>query len=153
MLISVQGSLDAPEDSGPPEQQPPEAGAEAEPTAGLTGASCVHRLQIPCQVLATLLHYFFLSAFAWMLAEGLHLYSMVVRVFGSEDSKHLYYYALGWGRWPGARAGAGRSGARCLCGQAERPRRSQAKLPRLLKLLQRPREARSDETRGFAGWL
>ncbi|XP_047417534.1 adhesion G-protein coupled receptor D1 isoform X2 [Sciurus carolinensis] len=52
---------------------------------------------MPCQVLATLLHYFFLSAFAWMLVEGLHLYSMVVKVFGSEDSKHLYYYGLGWG--------------------------------------------------------
>ncbi|XP_012586633.1 PREDICTED: probable G-protein coupled receptor 133 [Condylura cristata] len=52
---------------------------------------------VPCRVLAVLLHYFFLSAFAWMLAEGLHLYSMVVQVFGSEDSKHLYYYGLGWG--------------------------------------------------------
>ncbi|XP_008590769.1 PREDICTED: probable G-protein coupled receptor 133, partial [Galeopterus variegatus] len=52
---------------------------------------------IPCQVLAMLLHYFFLSAFAWMLVEGLHLYSMVIKVFGSEDSKHLYYYGIGWG--------------------------------------------------------
>uniref|UniRef100_A0A8C0X2Q8 Adhesion G-protein coupled receptor D1 n=1 Tax=Castor canadensis TaxID=51338 RepID=A0A8C0X2Q8_CASCN len=52
---------------------------------------------VPCQVLATLLHYFFLSAFAWMLVEGLHLYSMVIKVFGSEDSKHLFYYGIGWG--------------------------------------------------------
>ncbi|XP_066116950.1 adhesion G-protein coupled receptor D1 isoform X1 [Saccopteryx bilineata] len=52
---------------------------------------------IPCQVLAMLLHYFFLSAFAWMLVEGLHLYSMVIKVFGSEDSKHCYYYGIGWG--------------------------------------------------------
>ncbi|XP_014642736.1 PREDICTED: adhesion G-protein coupled receptor D1-like [Ceratotherium simum simum] len=51
----------------------------------------------PCRVLAMLLHYFFLSAFAWMLLEGLHLYSMVIKVFGSEDSKHLYYYGMGWG--------------------------------------------------------
>ncbi|KAM9194995.1 adhesion G-protein coupled receptor D1 [Dugong dugon] len=51
----------------------------------------------PCRILAVLLHYFFLSAFAWMLVEGLHLYSMVIKVFGSEDSKHLYYYGLGWG--------------------------------------------------------
>ncbi|XP_007189715.2 adhesion G-protein coupled receptor D1 isoform X4 [Balaenoptera acutorostrata] len=51
----------------------------------------------PCQVLAMLLHYFFLSAFAWMLVEGLHLYSMVIKVFGSEDSKHRYYYGIGWG--------------------------------------------------------
>ncbi|KAM6166410.1 adhesion G-protein coupled receptor D1 [Erethizon dorsatum] len=52
---------------------------------------------VPCQVLATLLHYFFLSAFAWMLVEGLHLYSMVIKVFGSEGSKRLYYYGIGWG--------------------------------------------------------
>ncbi|XP_010602572.1 adhesion G-protein coupled receptor D1 isoform X3 [Fukomys damarensis] len=52
---------------------------------------------VPCQVLATLLHYFFLSAFAWMLVEGLHLYSLVIKVFGSEGSKHLYYYGIGWG--------------------------------------------------------
>lgn len=55
-----------------------------------------------------LLHYFFLSAFAWMLVEGLHLYSMVIKVFGSEDSKHRYYYGIGWGRCRGD--GAGRDG-------------------------------------------
>uniref|UniRef100_A0A668AFP7 Adhesion G protein-coupled receptor D1 n=2 Tax=Myripristis murdjan TaxID=586833 RepID=A0A668AFP7_9TELE len=47
--------------------------------------------------MAVLLHFFFLSAFAWMLVEGLHLYSMVVKVFGSEGSKHFYYYGIGWG--------------------------------------------------------
>lgn len=47
--------------------------------------------------MAVLLHFFFLCAFAWMLVEGLHLYSMVVKVFGSEGSKHFYYYAIGWG--------------------------------------------------------
>ncbi|XP_068594734.1 adhesion G-protein coupled receptor D1 [Brachionichthys hirsutus] len=52
---------------------------------------------LPCKVMAVLLHFFFLSAFAWMLVEGLHLYSMVVKVFGSEGSKHLYYYGVGWG--------------------------------------------------------
>ncbi|KAM8866593.1 adhesion G-protein coupled receptor D1 isoform 1-T1 [Synchiropus picturatus] len=52
---------------------------------------------LPCKVMAVLLHFFFLSAFAWMLVEGLHLYSMVVKVFGSEDSKHFYYYGIGWG--------------------------------------------------------
>ncbi|XP_078193904.1 adhesion G-protein coupled receptor D1 isoform X12 [Callithrix jacchus] len=51
----------------------------------------------PCRVMAVLLHYFFLSAFAWMLVEGLHLYSMVIKVFGSEDSKLRYYYGMGWG--------------------------------------------------------
>ncbi|XP_035392157.1 adhesion G-protein coupled receptor D1 isoform X2 [Electrophorus electricus] len=52
---------------------------------------------MPCKVMAVLLHFLFLCAFAWMLVEGLHLYSMVVRVFGSEDSKHFYYYGIGWG--------------------------------------------------------
>ncbi|XP_074869023.1 adhesion G-protein coupled receptor D1 isoform X2 [Carettochelys insculpta] len=52
---------------------------------------------IPCKILAILLHFFFLSAFAWMLVEGFHLYSMVIKVFGSEESKHLYYYGIGWG--------------------------------------------------------
>ncbi|KAJ8401103.1 hypothetical protein AAFF_G00390600 [Aldrovandia affinis] len=47
--------------------------------------------------MAVLLHFFFLSAFAWMLVEGLHLYSMVIKVFGSEGSKHFYYYGIGWG--------------------------------------------------------
>ncbi|XP_064024789.1 adhesion G-protein coupled receptor D1 isoform X2 [Pogoniulus pusillus] len=52
---------------------------------------------MPCKILAVLLHFFFLSAFAWMLVEGFHLYSMVIKVFGSEESKHLYYYGIGWG--------------------------------------------------------
>ncbi|XP_077418620.1 adhesion G-protein coupled receptor D1 isoform X2 [Vanacampus margaritifer] len=52
---------------------------------------------LPCKIMAVLLHFFFLSAFAWMLVEGLHLYSMVVKVFGSEGSKHIYYYGIGWG--------------------------------------------------------
>ncbi|XP_030621795.1 adhesion G-protein coupled receptor D1 [Chanos chanos] len=52
---------------------------------------------LPCKVMAILLHFFFLCAFAWMLVEGLHLYSMVVKVFGSEGSKHFYYYGIGWG--------------------------------------------------------
>ncbi|NXO91081.1 AGRD1 protein, partial [Certhia brachydactyla] len=52
---------------------------------------------LPCKILAILLHFFFLSVFAWMLVEGFHLYSMVIKVFGSEESKHLYYYGIGWG--------------------------------------------------------
>nr|XP_015221484.1 PREDICTED: adhesion G-protein coupled receptor D1 isoform X1 [Lepisosteus oculatus] len=52
---------------------------------------------LPCKIMAILLHFFFLSAFAWMLVEGLHLYSMVIKVFGSEESKHFYYYGIGWG--------------------------------------------------------
>lgn len=78
--------------------------------------------QVPCQVLAVLLHYFFLSAFAWMLVEGLHLYSLVIRVFGSEDSKLRYYYGVGWGRCrAGVGAGLGevRGWGRCRAGGGE----------------------------------
>ncbi|XP_061417742.1 adhesion G-protein coupled receptor D1 [Lethenteron reissneri] len=50
-----------------------------------------------CKVLSVLLHFLYLSAFAWMLVEGLHLYSMVVKVFGSEDSSQALYYGIGWG--------------------------------------------------------
>uniref|UniRef100_A0A670ZV88 Adhesion G protein-coupled receptor D1 n=1 Tax=Pseudonaja textilis TaxID=8673 RepID=A0A670ZV88_PSETE len=52
---------------------------------------------VPCKTLAILLHFFFLSTFAWMLVEGIHLYSMVIKVFGSEQNKLLYYYGIGWG--------------------------------------------------------
>lgn len=55
-------------------------------------------LQVPCKILAILLHFFFLSTFAWMLVEGFHLYSMVIKVFGSEENKLLYYYGIGWGK-------------------------------------------------------
>uniref|UniRef100_A0A8C5EBB5 Adhesion G protein-coupled receptor D1 n=1 Tax=Gouania willdenowi TaxID=441366 RepID=A0A8C5EBB5_GOUWI len=58
---------------------------------------CSNLLCILHHIMAVLLHFFFLSAFAWMLVEGLHLYSMVVKVFGSEGSKHFYYYGIGWG--------------------------------------------------------
>ncbi|KAB1255485.1 Adhesion G-protein coupled receptor D1 [Camelus dromedarius] len=61
-----------------------------------TKDQAVFRRHTPCRVLAVLLHYFFLSAFAWMLVEGLHLYSMVTKVFGSEDSKRGYYCGMGW---------------------------------------------------------
>ncbi|MFT7796880.1 adhesion G-protein coupled receptor D1 isoform X7, partial [Arapaima gigas] len=57
---------------------------------------------LPCKVVAILLHFFFLSAFAWMLVEGLHLYSMVIKVFGSEGGKHFYYYGIGWGEFAAA---------------------------------------------------
>lgn len=70
--------------------------------------------------MAVLLHYFFLSAFAWMLVEGLHLYSMVIKVFGSEDSKHRYYYGMGWGRWGRAGGMAGQEGQEEIGGSGDR---------------------------------
>ena len=44
------------------------------------------------------MHYFYLTAFTWMLVEGLHLYLKVVQVFKTENVKVLYYYVFGWGK-------------------------------------------------------
>lgn len=48
--------------------------------------------------MAALLHLFFMAAFAWMLVEGLLLWSKVVAVNLSEDRHMKYYYLIGWGR-------------------------------------------------------
>ncbi|KAI8477913.1 hypothetical protein Bbelb_443540 [Branchiostoma belcheri] len=52
-----------------------------------------------CTAVAAMLHYFFLAAFCWMLAEGWHMYSSLVRTNG-KLSKAKLYIALGW---PGAK--------------------------------------------------
>uniref|UniRef100_A0A8C2D959 Uncharacterized protein n=1 Tax=Cyprinus carpio TaxID=7962 RepID=A0A8C2D959_CYPCA len=49
-----------------------------------------------CGIVAGLLHFFFLSAFCWMLLEGVQLYRMVVMVFHT-TLKHLYMYLVGYG--------------------------------------------------------
>lgn len=53
--------------------------------------------QVVCKIIAVLMHYFYLTAFTWMLVEGLHLYLKVVQVFKTENVKVLYYYVFGWG--------------------------------------------------------
>ncbi|XP_077053698.1 adhesion G protein-coupled receptor E3 isoform X2 [Siphateles boraxobius] len=61
----------------------------------LCGISSTHD-QVGCAIVAGLLHFFFLSAFCWMLLEGVQLYRMVVLVFHT-TLKHLYMYAAGYG--------------------------------------------------------
>ncbi|CAM4456566.1 unnamed protein product [Leuciscus chuanchicus] len=61
----------------------------------LCGISSTHN-QVACAIVAALLHFFFLSAFCWMLLEGVQLYRMVVLVFHT-TVKHLYMYAMGYG--------------------------------------------------------
>ncbi|XP_058250867.1 adhesion G protein-coupled receptor L2-like isoform X2 [Hemibagrus wyckioides] len=51
---------------------------------------------IVCSVVAGILHFFFLAAFAWMCLEGVQLYVMLVEVFESEFSRRKYYYAAGY---------------------------------------------------------
>ncbi|CAK1546695.1 unnamed protein product [Leptosia nina] len=47
--------------------------------------------RILCGVIAGLLHYFFLAAFAWMFLEGFHLYAMLVEVFEPERARARWY--------------------------------------------------------------
>ncbi|XP_072170141.1 uncharacterized protein [Diadema setosum] len=58
-----------------------------------------HATDIPilCTAVAALMHYLYTAVFCWMLIEGIHLYLMLVKVFGSEGSKRVYYLAVGWG--------------------------------------------------------
>ncbi|XP_015754902.1 PREDICTED: adhesion G-protein coupled receptor D1-like [Acropora digitifera] len=53
--------------------------------------------KVICKIIAVFMHYFYLTAFTWMLVEGLHLYLKVVQVFKTENVKILYYYIFGWG--------------------------------------------------------
>lgn len=53
--------------------------------------------RILCSIIAGLLHYFFLCAFAWMLLEGIQLYVMLIEVFEAEKSRVKYYYIFGYG--------------------------------------------------------
>ncbi|KAK3533163.1 hypothetical protein QTP70_012415 [Hemibagrus guttatus] len=56
----------------------------------------VTELRIGCAIIAGILHYFFLSSFAWMCLEGVHLYLMLVDIFESEYSRKKYYYISGY---------------------------------------------------------
>ncbi|XP_058635938.1 putative adhesion G protein-coupled receptor E4P isoform X3 [Onychostoma macrolepis] len=61
----------------------------------LCGISSTHN-EVACAIVAGLLHFFFLSAFCWMLLEGVQLYRMVVLVFHT-TLKHLHMYLVGYG--------------------------------------------------------
>nr|XP_057921662.1 adhesion G protein-coupled receptor L2-like isoform X3 [Doryrhamphus excisus] len=49
-----------------------------------------------CSIIAGVLHFCFLAAFAWMCLEGVQLYLMLVEVFESEFSRRKYYYMTGY---------------------------------------------------------
>ncbi|XP_033644848.1 adhesion G-protein coupled receptor D1-like isoform X2 [Asterias rubens] len=53
-------------------------------------------IKVVCKVIAFFLHFFYLSAFGWMLVEGVHLYMKVVKVYGSENIKIYRYVLIGW---------------------------------------------------------
>uniref|UniRef100_UPI00398F395E adhesion G protein-coupled receptor D2 n=1 Tax=Pristiophorus japonicus TaxID=55135 RepID=UPI00398F395E len=50
-----------------------------------------------CTAVTALLHLFFMAAFAWMMVEGLLLWSKVVTVNLNEERRMKYYYLIGWG--------------------------------------------------------
>ncbi|KAJ8371788.1 hypothetical protein AAFF_G00302120 [Aldrovandia affinis] len=49
-----------------------------------------------CSIVAGLLHFLFLCAFAWLCMEAVQLYLMLVEVFESDDSRTKYYYVSGY---------------------------------------------------------
>ncbi|XP_029453376.1 LOW QUALITY PROTEIN: cadherin EGF LAG seven-pass G-type receptor 3 [Rhinatrema bivittatum] len=53
--------------------------------------------QFLCTVIAILLHYFFLSTFAWLFVEGLHIYRMHTEVRNVNVGAMRFYYGIGWG--------------------------------------------------------
>ena len=59
--------------------------------AGVDQSASDH-VPIHCQVIAVLLHYFFLVSFMWMLMEGVVLYVVLVHVF--VKNKKLYMLAF-----------------------------------------------------------
>ena len=50
-----------------------------------------------CSIVAGVLHFVFLVAFAWMCLEGIQLYVMLIEVFEVERSRIRWYYAAGYG--------------------------------------------------------
>ncbi|KPP61130.1 EGF, latrophilin and seven transmembrane domain containing 1 precursor-like, partial [Scleropages formosus] len=55
------------------------------------------RADLFCSIVAMLLHYFFLAAFAWMCIEGIHLYLIVAGVIYNKGFLHRNFYIFGYG--------------------------------------------------------
>ena len=54
-------------------------------------------LQGVCVAVAALMQYFLMSAFCWMLVEGIYLYLFVVKVYNINE-KMAVYHACSWGK-------------------------------------------------------
>ncbi|XP_012927900.2 cadherin EGF LAG seven-pass G-type receptor 1 isoform X1 [Heterocephalus glaber] len=50
-----------------------------------------------CTVVAILLHYTYMSTFAWTLVESLHVYRMLTEVRNIDAGPMRFYYVVGWG--------------------------------------------------------
>lgn len=53
--------------------------------------------QARCIAVTALVQYFLLSAFCWMMCEGIMLYLMLVVVFSTLIKKWWFFLLLGWG--------------------------------------------------------
>ncbi|XP_023245085.1 adhesion G protein-coupled receptor L3-like [Copidosoma floridanum] len=53
--------------------------------------------KLVCGIIARLLHFFLLCAFAWMFIEGLQLYFMLIKVFETGRSRMRWYYLFAYG--------------------------------------------------------
>lgn len=54
-------------------------------------------LQFLCTVIAILLHFVYMSAFAWTLVESLHVYRMLTEPRNIDAGPMRFYYVVGWG--------------------------------------------------------
>ncbi|XP_078311792.1 adhesion G protein-coupled receptor L2-like [Crassostrea virginica] len=50
-----------------------------------------------CKIVTALLHFFFMSAFAWMMVEGLALYFSCTRPISAYGDMRMIYVLIGWG--------------------------------------------------------
>nr|XP_037863230.1 cadherin EGF LAG seven-pass G-type receptor 1 isoform X3 [Chlorocebus sabaeus] len=50
-----------------------------------------------CTVVAILLHYIYMSTFAWTLVESLHVYRMLTEARNIDTGPMRFYYVVGWG--------------------------------------------------------
>lgn len=48
-------------------------------------------------MVAILLHYVYMSGFAWTLVEGLHVYRMLTEVRNIDAGPMRFYHVIGWG--------------------------------------------------------
>ena len=55
-------------------------------------------LQGACVTVAALLQYFLMAAFCWMLAEGMYLYLLVVKVYNIENKMRMHH-VMSWGKF------------------------------------------------------
>lgn len=53
--------------------------------------------QFLCTVVAIVLHYVYMSTFAWTFVEGLHVYRVLTEARNIDAGPMRFYYVVGWG--------------------------------------------------------